>query len=78
VASWLALLTVAFILNAGWELAQAPLDGGLPPTIATIGLSPLVQLPLLGAVSVLAVWRGRAAWRRPSGAQTPAGSGEPG
>lgn len=123
---WLALLIVAFVLNVGWELAQAPLYGGRAPTgiylraavndalliavavaagvlaarrrpatfwpvlvgalaataifiearalatgrwsyaeamptVATIGLSPLVQLPLLGAVAVLAVWRGRAA-----------------
>jgi len=125
-ARWLALLTVGFALNVGWELAQAPLYGGRPPTaiyvgaaindalliavavaagmlasrrwtpafwpvlviglgatalfiearalasdrwsyaeamptVGAIGLSPLVQLPLLGALAVLAVWRGRAA-----------------
>ncbi len=38
-----------------WSYAEAM------PTVATIGLSPLVQLPLLGAVSVLATWRGRPA-----------------
>ncbi len=123
---WLALVAVAFACNAAWELAQAPLYGGRPPTaiyfraalndalmiavataagllaarrwspafwpvllvglaataifievralatgrwsyaeamptVATIGLSPLVQLPLLGAIAVLMAWRGRPA-----------------
>jgi hypothetical protein len=31
------------------------------PTVASLGLSPLVQLPLLGALSVLVAWRGRVA-----------------
>lgn len=38
-----------------WSYADAM------PTVGPIGLSPLVQLPLLGALAVLVVWRGRAA-----------------
>lgn len=51
------LATAAFIelralAQGRWAYADAM------PTVFTIGLSPLVQLPLTGALAVLVAWRG--------------------
>lgn len=127
VRHWVLLLGLAFALNVVWELAQAPLYAGRPPTwvyaraavtdaaliglaagaglfvsrrlrhgfwavlvlglaasavfielralgtdrwsysesmptVGPVGLSPLVQLPLLGVASVAIAWRGRRTW----------------
>ena len=69
-ARWVALAVVALVLNAGWEWVQLPLElraqltdrwsySELMPQVWIIGLSPLVQLPLLGVVSnaIVRPWR---------------------
>lgn len=54
--------SAAFIeLRALWTDRWAYSE--LMPTLGPVGLSPLVQLPLLGAVAAGLAWRGRRPWR---------------